>query len=154
MHGGFALIFGLPEAPTFGFGVVLLIVIGYLLLRAYSSTQGKEIDGLRTALDKQSEKHQKDMDALDTKLDRLEALYDEERGLKHQAFNDVTRTVTALHLVQELSVLCECEAQPLAPLSKIIEKIMRELETVPRRRRDDDHGSTTTTTTTTTGGST
>lgn len=122
-----ALIFGLPEAPTVLFLVALAMVMGYGLLRAYTRTQQVEIDDLRAALDKQSERHARDMAAVNTKVDRLEVLYDEQRSMKHKAFNDVAKTVMALDLVQRLAQECSCKV--LSPLDEIIARLVADLET-------------------------
>ena len=94
----------------------------------------------------------KDVETLRDDLDSLNEKYDEERGLKHKAYNDVARTVMALDLVQRLAEECKCGV--LSPLEQVIGRLVTELETMPHRRHVDgpEHPSTTTTTTTTTGG--
>ena len=79
----------------------------------------------------------KDVTDLNDKVDDLEAKYDEERGLKHKAYNDVARTVMALDLVQRLAEECKCGV--LSPLEQVIGRLVTELETMPHRRHDDAH---------------
>lgn len=105
-----AAIFGLPEAPTVLFIVALLIVVGYLLLRAYSRNQQVEIDGLRVAVKE-----------LNTKVDRLDAKYDEQRSLKHKALNDLAKSRLALDIVRRLQAECSCGA--LDPLAQILNNL-------------------------------
>jgi hypothetical protein len=121
---------GIPAAPTLG-GVALgFIVVAYKLLSDRRAVMS-EIGTLRSQVK-----------TLDGKVTEVERLYDEERGLKHKAFNDVARTVMALDLVQRLARECTCNV--LSPLSEIIDRLLNELETVPHvadhihRRRGDD----------------
>ena len=83
-----------------------------------------------------------DVLSLNDKIDAIEAKYDEERGLKHKAYNDVSRTVMALELVQRLAVECKCGV--LSPLEQVVAKLVSELETLRHRRSGDDtsQGST------------
>lgn len=134
-HGGFGLIFGLPEAPTAIFVVCLVIVLGYFLLNSYSKTLREEIDGLRKAMAKQAERHQRAVADLNTKLDGITARYDLERSDKHKARNDVARAVTALDLVRRLAETCTCGA--LAPLIEIVDRMVEEFESMTHRRHDD-----------------
>lgn len=77
----------------------------------------------------------KDVADLRDDLNDLETKYDEERGLKHKAYNDVARTTMALDLVQRLARECECGV--LSPLQEVIGRLVTELETMPHRRHDD-----------------
>lgn len=65
---------------------------------------------------------------LTTRVNSLEEKYDEERGLKHKAYNDVARTTMALDLVRTLARECTCNV--LGPLPEIIDRVMDELETL------------------------
>lgn len=76
-----------------------------------------------------------DVDRLTRQMADLERLYDEERGLKHKAYNDVARTVMALDLVQRLAKECTCGV--LAPLEEVVSRLVAELETMKHRRVDD-----------------
>jgi hypothetical protein len=66
---------------------------------------------------------------------RIEGKYDEERGRKHKAFNDVARATMALELVRRLAETCTCGV--LDPLTEIIERLFAEMETISLRRHDD-----------------
>ena len=72
---------------------------------------------------------------LTRRVNGLEEKYDEERGQKHKAYNDVARTTMALDLVQRLAKECQCGV--LSPLEQIIARLVAELETLPHRRFDD-----------------
>lgn len=87
-----------------------------------------------------------DVNTLTRHVSDLEAKYDDERSLKHKAYNDVARTVMALDLVRRLAAQCTCGA--LEPVIEIIERMSTELETMQKRVAD---AVVTTTTTTTTG---
>lgn len=76
-----------------------------------------------------------DVNRLVGQIAELEEKYDEERGQKHKAFNDVARTVMALELVRRLAKECTCGV--LAPVGEIIERLFTELETAAQRRHDD-----------------
>lgn len=80
-----------------------------------------------------------DVDMLRTKLSRIEALYDEQRSMKHKAYNDVARAVMALDLVRRLAVECQCGV--LSPLQQVIDRLLEELETTPNRRVTDPPAS-------------
>ena len=76
-----------------------------------------------------------DVERLEDHVANLERQYDEARGQKHKALNDVAKTVMALDLVQRLAAECTCGV--LAPLEEIIERLVLDLQTVPSRRHDD-----------------
>lgn len=74
-----------------------------------------------------------DVAALQKHVGDLEERYDQQRSLKHQALQDVTKTVMALELVRRLAAQCSCGV--LTPVVEIIERMMNEL--TPYRRHDD-----------------
>jgi hypothetical protein len=76
-----------------------------------------------------------DVDHLQRKLGQLEELYDQERGLKHKAFNDVARASMALEMVRRLAVQCTCGV--LEPLIEIVNRMTDEFETMRHRHRDE-----------------
>lgn len=76
-----------------------------------------------------------DVDRLEKHLENLEVKYNEERGLKHKARNDVARTVMALELVRRLAAECTCGV--LAPVIEIIDRMFAEILVEPARRVDD-----------------
>jgi hypothetical protein len=112
-----------------GFGVIgLALVVGYKLITDHTATKSQ----IGTLQDEVTE--------LRAHVLRIEKLYDEQRGAKHQAFNDVARALTALELVRRLARDCTCGA--LTPLTEIIDRILDEMETVRRKRLGllDEHG--------------
>jgi hypothetical protein len=78
----------------------------------------------------------RDVTRLRDDMARIEAKYDEERGRKHKAFNDVARATMALELVRRLAESCTCGV--LDPLTEIIERLFAEMETIGRARRHND----------------
>lgn len=96
---------------------------------------GAFIAFIRFFLWRQIQDLREDVETLQAHVDRLEVRYDEERGAKHKALNDVAKTTMALDLVQRLAEQCTCNA--LAPLHEIIERLVAELATYPGRRHDD-----------------
>lgn len=76
-----------------------------------------------------------DVDRLTTQMAALEAKYDEERGLKHKAYNDVARAAMALDLVRRLAAQCTCGV--LEPLIEIVDRMASEFETMTHRRHGD-----------------
>jgi hypothetical protein len=122
------MIFGFewPIIST-GFGVAgLAIIVGYKLITDHTATKS-ELESLREQI--------KD---LRSHVHTIETLYDEQRGAKHQAFNDVARALTALELVRRLARECTCGA--LTPLIEIIDRILDEMETVRLRRLGEGRG--------------
>ena len=106
-----------------GIGLILL----YKLI-----TDRSAINAQIEAMQHQIETLERELAAQGVHLAQVEGLYDEQRGLKHQAFNDVARALTALELVKRLATECTCGV--LTPLASIIERILDEMETVRRRR--------------------
>jgi uncharacterized protein (DUF3084 family) len=105
-----------------GFGVAgLAIIVGYKLIIDRSATKS-ELESLREQI------HE-----LRTHVHTIEQLYDEQRSDKHKARNDTARALTALELVRRLARECTCGA--LTPLTEIIDRILDEMETLPRRAR-------------------
>lgn len=86
---------------------------------------------IRIFLARQISDLREDVERLEHHLADLEQRYDEQRGLKHKALNDVTRAVMALTLVQRLARECTCGA--LSPVIEIVDRMMVELATVPPR---------------------
>lgn len=86
----------------------------------------------RSAVNSELEVLKRQISELSQHVARLEALYDEQRGLKHQAFNDVARALTALELVRGMAEECTCGA--LGNLPPIIERVLVEMETSRRSR--------------------
>lgn len=78
----------------------------------------------------------KDVANLTKHVEDLESLYDQERGAKHKARNDVARTVMALELVRRLARECTCGV--LGPVIEIIDRMFAELEADVFQRRFDD----------------
>jgi hypothetical protein len=76
-----------------------------------------------------------DVDHLEAKLSELEHLYDQERGLKHKAFNDVARASMALEMVRRLAAQCTCGV--LEPLVEIVNRMTVEFESMRHRNRDE-----------------
>lgn len=95
-----------------GFGALALAVLAFIRFFLW-----RQIKDLR-----------KDVATLEGKVEKIEARYDEERGLKHKAYNDVARTTMALDLVRSLARECTCNV--LGPLPEIIDRVMDELETL------------------------
>lgn len=100
------------------------IAIGLALIAFVRFFLWRQIQDLRT-----------DVHDLQAHIADLEERYDEQRGAKHKALNDVAKTVMALDLVQRLSEECTCNV--LAPLQEIISRLVAELKTYPGRRFDD-----------------
>jgi hypothetical protein len=116
-------LFDLPSAPTAAGVLLASIVILYRLITDRVALGG-QIRGLG-----------EEVSSLTDKVDNLEALYDQERGAKHKAYNDVARTVMALGLVQRLAQGCSCHV--LDPLTEIIDRLVLELESPANRRLND-----------------
>lgn len=78
-----------------------------------------------------------DVDRLNRHVHEIEVRYDEERGQKHKARNDVARALMALELVHRLAQQCSCGV--LAPLQEIIDRLFTELDigSIPHRRFTD-----------------
>src|SRR5437899_11444442 len=89
-------------APTAAGVTTVIVVVAYRLIidRSAVKSELKNLTG--------------QVKTLSDKVNHLEVLYDEQRGLKHQAFNDVARALTALELVRRLARDFTCEV--LAPL--------------------------------------
>lgn len=113
---------GIPSAPTALGVLALVIVIAYKLISDRRAVMS-EIGTLRGQVT-----------TLDRKLTALEVQYDEQRGLKHKANNDVARCVLALDLTQRLVRDCSCGA--LGPLVEIIDRLFAELETLAHPAAD------------------
>jgi hypothetical protein len=110
-----------------GFGVIgLALVVGYKLITDHTATKSQ----IGTLQDEVTD--------LRAHVLRIEKLYDEQRGQKHQAFNDVARALTALELVRQLAHDCTCGA--LTRLTDIIDRILDEMETSRRARLREDRG--------------
>lgn len=112
----------LPAAPTWAGVILVAVVILYRLVIdrfAFRSLQ-QQVSDLETQLV-----------AVNDKVAELEERYDEQRGLKHKALNDVAKTVMALDLVQRLAQECTCHV--LDPLTEIIARLVSELSTISRR---------------------
>ena len=108
---GFAL-------PATGFGVlgVALIILRSLLLdrSAFKELKSELGDVRRTAIE------------LDTRVAICEERWAEQRSLKHQALNDLTRAELMLHIVNDLMTNCSCKA--LDVLSPMIPDYLKTLE--------------------------
>ena len=91
----------LPAAPTIlGVVVVILVILRSLLLdRSAFKEMKRELDDVRSAAD-----------GLDRRVAVCEASWAEQRSLKHQALNDLTRAEMFLHIVNDLMTNCTCKA--------------------------------------------
>ena len=76
-----------------------------------------------------------DVADLREQITEIERKYDQERGDKHKARNDVARSVMALELVRRLAKQCTCGV--LEPVIEIIDRLFAEFETLANRRHDD-----------------
>jgi hypothetical protein len=97
----FANAFGIPTAPTVLFIVGLVVVIAYLLWRDRAPY---------IALEHQVGTLRDDVAALNEKLSKVEALYDEQRTLKHSAVNELTKAQVLLGIILDLAEKCTCGA--------------------------------------------
>lgn len=116
--------------------LALVSLIRFLLSdRGASDTLHKEIAGLRKSLTDQSARHQAEMNGLRERQAKLEALYDEQRTLKHAITGDLAKAVMALEVVRRLSRNCTCQA--LISVEEIVDQLLNELSALRTRRFND-----------------
>lgn len=114
----------LPENPSWIFVVALGIVVGYLLLRAYTANQQIQINGLREALDRQEERHDRQIRELNEKIESLTETTEEARAERHRLRGEVANKRLALSIVAELYTKCSCGA--LDPVSAVLHAAAQE----------------------------
>lgn len=110
--------------PATGFGVlaVAIIILRSLLLdrSAFNELKSELRDVRKTA------------NELDTRVAICEERWAEQRSLKHQALNDLTRSELMLHIVNDLMTNCTCKA--LDVLNPMIPDYLETLKTREQAR--------------------
>lgn len=133
----------LPEKPTWIFVVCLVIVVGYLLLRAYTANQQIQINGLRASLDSQADRHDQqmremrenhahEMREMQERIDRLELISEDARAERHFLRGEIGKYRMAISIADDLRVKCTCGA--LDPIGAVIRSLnLDESEPYPTR---------------------
>src|SRR5690349_9987388 len=116
----------LPENPTWIFVVCLTIIVGYLLLRAYTANQQIQINGLRDSLDVQADRHAAERREIRGKIERLEMISEEARAERHFLRGEISKYRMAMSIVADLMQNCTCQA--LAPIGSVITSLNLEDE--------------------------
>lgn len=111
----------LPANPTWIFVVCLVIVVGYFLLRAYTANQQIQINGLRDSLDKQSDRHAREMSEMRSRMDKLEVISEQARAERHFLRGEMSKYRLTMSIVADLMAACTCGA--LAPLESVIRSL-------------------------------
>ena len=116
----------LPENPSWIFVTALALVIGYFLLRAYTHNQQLQINGLRESLDRQAERHDREMqrmkDEFTEKVAKLEAYNEEARSDRHRLRGELGKALLAIDIIRNLQGNCTCGA--LHPLAGILDTFL------------------------------
>lgn len=114
----------LPADPTWIFVVCLCIVVGAILLKAYTANQQLQINGLRDSIEKQADRHSRELADLNVKIERLDARLEEARTERHYLRGEVAKMRLTLDYVRTLAAKCSCGV--MEPIVDLLARLANE----------------------------